>query len=176
MTKVFTASLIFVLSFSCAIAQDTKTSRAERIAKAVGIEEMLKATQQKTVEATKEQLMTVFAQFEKSGLPKQYLLQLSDSMNTMGGNIAVAWDPKVASNIYSNAIANAITEQELQDTERYYATDEGKKVHTAITNGQALMMDYVNSRINMALEREMAGFMEKVKEAARHAQAQVKKP
>lgn len=176
MTKFLSAALIFVFSISCALAQDTKTLRAERIARAVGIEEMLKTTQQKTVEPTKEQLKTVLNQLEKSGLPKQYLVQLSDSMNTMGNNVAVAWDPKVASNIYSNAIANALTEKELQDTERYYATDEGKKVHTAITNGQALMMDYVNSRMNMALEREMAGFMEKVKEAARQAQAQAKKP
>lgn len=171
MFKVFAASLIFVFSTSFGFAQDARISSADRIAKALGIEDMLNVAQQRSVDATKVQMKTVLAQLKQSGLPQDYLAQLSTAVDHMAIKVASAWDPKEATKIYSTAITSALSEEELKDTEQYYATEKGRRVHAAITGGQSLMMDYVNSRTTDVMQTEMAILMDKIKEAARQARA-----
>ncbi len=162
--KLILALVVSAMSFA-ASAADARTERAERIARVLGLNEMLQETQKSYAESTRSQLQVVLQEVRRSGVAESTAKHLEQLMNPMIEKVALAWDPAQASRLYSEGLLETMTDQELDEAERYVSTPEGQKTYTAIANSQTRMLEYINNRTKSVLQEEFAKFMEQVKKS-----------
>ena len=170
MYKSLIASVAITLACGLAWADDAKSVRAERIGVALGLEQTLAAAKAQTMEATKAQMQAMSKQFRQSGMPEEFIAKLEVPMQKMIASTVDAWDEKVAASIYGSVLADSMTEEELVKTERHYQSDEGKKAYATISLAQSKTNEYIITKTNEVMQKEMGVFMEKVKAIAQQAQ------
>jgi hypothetical protein len=146
-------------------AQSERLSKAERIARVTGVEELLVAAQRTGNEAVKQQAAAVLSQLRQAGAPDALVAMLAPLTDEMMRRINESWDPKVAAKIYADGLADALSDPELQEAERYYSSDEGHKTFTVITTSQRKMQEYIAARTTAALQKETAEFFRQLKQA-----------
>ena len=164
MRRLFQCAVL-LLAAVAAHGQTPTISRAERLAKAAGLEELVSSAQQANVADAKAQADALIAQLRQAGMPESVVAQLAPRVQEIMRKVSQAWDPKVAARIYAEGLGDALTDDELDQAERYYGSTEGKKTHAAITASQQKMQTYVMGKSNEVLQSEMAGFLETVKKA-----------
>lgn len=164
MRRLFQCAVL-LLAAVAAHGQTPTISRAERLAKAAGLEELVSSAQQANVADAKDQADALIAQLRQAGMPELVVAQLAPRIQEIMRKVSQAWDPKVAAHIYAEGLGDALTDDELDQAERYYGSTEGKKTHAAITASRQKMQTCVMGKSNEVLQSEMAGFLETVKKA-----------
>jgi hypothetical protein len=152
------------------VGQTVDTSRAERVAKAAGLEELLSSIQAASIAGAQAQAESLLGQLRQAGISESVVAKVAPRVQEILRNVSRAWDPKVAARIYAEGLGEALTDDELDQAERYYGSAEGKKTYAAIAASQQKMQAYVAGRTNEVLRSEMAGFVEAVKKAVAESQ------
>ena len=148
--------------------------RAERIARALGIEQLLIETQAASLAAAKGQVSELVSGLKKSGIPEDYLNEMRSKIEQMYVKASAAWDPKEAGRIYAEGLLDVLSDEELAEAEHYVESPEGKKIYRAIADSEANMIDYVQSRTNAVVHAEMGRFIEDMRVAARRPKQDAK--
>ena len=161
-----TLCVLLSLTSIAAESQTPAPSRAERVARATGLEDLLTSIQAANVAGAKAQAESILEQVRQAGVPDSVVTKLTPRVEQLVRRVTQAWDPKVAARIYAEGLGEALTDDELDDAERYYGSTEGKRAYTAITASQQKMQAYVAGRTDEVLRSEMVGFVEAVKKAA----------
>lgn len=158
-------ALAIALASASAYASDARTQKADRIARVLGVEQLLNEAQRLNAESTKEQAQIVLQEFRRNGMKEEVLSRFEKLVDQMADKVAAAWDAKQASRIYSEGLLQLLSDQELDDAERYLSSSEGQKAYTALSSSQAKMVEYINGRTNAVLQEEMASFMNQIRQA-----------
>lgn len=174
MQKLLTALIVLLLASTSTWGQDPRTERAGRIARALGIEQLLIETQAATLAGTKLQVSELISGLKKSGIPDDYLNEMGLKIEQMYVKASAAWDPKEASRIYAEGLLDVLSDQELAEAEHYVDSPEGKKIYRAIADSEANMINYVQSKTNAVIQAEMGKFVEDMKAAARRSKQATK--
>ena len=163
--------LFFLLLFASldAFSQAVDLSRAERVAKAAGLEDLLAIIQANNIASAKGQAQSLLGQLQQAGLPDSAVKELAPRITEMFRKVTQAWDPKVAARIYAEGLSASLTDAELGQAELYYSSPEGKKTYAAIADSERKMQEYVVGKTTEVLQAEMGGFMEAFKKAAAEA-------
>lgn len=164
MFRTLLAILLSVASAS-SIAQTQTPSRAERVARVTGLEEMLSEGQSADVKNAKAQAIVILDQFKRVGIPDAVVNQLAPRIEEFLRKVSEAWDPKVAARIYAEGLSSSLSDAELDEAERYYSSPEGKRAYSAIAESQQKTQQYMTTKSNQVMQTELAGFLEAVKQA-----------
>lgn len=81
--------------------------------------------------------------------------------------ITNAWDSGEAARVYSAALGQQMTDQELKDAIAFYSSPEGRRANAAVAAASAAMGDYVNGRVVAAMQGAMRELGPKVQELVR---------
>jgi hypothetical protein len=174
MHKLLIALVALFLASTPTWAQDTRTARVDRIARALGIEQLLAETQAASLAATKGQVSELMSSLKESGIPDDYLYEMRSKIEQMYAKALGAWDPKEASRIYAEGLLDVLSDEELAEAEHYVQSPEGKKIYRAIADSEANMVNYVQSKTNAVVQAEMGKFIEDMKTAARRSKQATK--
>lgn len=149
-----------------AAAQTPVLSNAERLAGATGMAQLLADAQATNTAGIRAQADILYEQFEKAGLSQPMLLQLRPRVEEMMRRVNQAWDPNEATRIYSEHLGAALSQQEIDEAEIYYASPQGRKTFAAIGESQKATQRYIAAKTNEALQVEMAGLITEMKRLA----------
>jgi hypothetical protein len=157
--------LALAIASTPTFAQEASSARAEQIAQALGLERLLSDRQEQVSKATRQQMQSMLAEFENSGVPKDVVLHLASLADQFALKVTSSWDPKEAARIYANGLTELLSDKEISEAASYYKSDEGKKSYAAIQASLARMDEYVNSRTNAVMQVEFRQFLRQIKES-----------
>ena len=167
-------AIIFVL-IACAMgagtamAQDARVAKADRIARALGIDEHLRAAQVEGMEMAKQQTELVMSEIRKSGVPEASLAQLATITEQLMLKVLHAWDIQEAGRIWSSGMVDALSDAELLAMEQYVETPEGRKAQAAMLASQQKMTEYISARTNAVMQVEFGKLVEAMKVVVRES-------
>lgn len=158
--------LALAMASTPTFAQEASSTRAQQIAQALGLEQLLSDRQEQVSKATRQQMQSMLAELENSGVPKDVVLRLAPLADEFALKVTSSWDAKEAARIYADGLTELLSDKEISEAASYYKSDEGKKSYAAIQASLARTDEYVNSRINAVMQVEMRAFLRQIKESA----------
>lgn len=162
--RLIPAVLLSFASF-VAVAQTTPSAKAERLARATGLEELLIAAQEKSTASASASVEGMLAQLKRSGIPEEVITSIAPRVQEMMVKVTKSWNPVVASQLYAENLSASLSERELEDAEAYYRSVEGKKTLVALKDSQTKVQSYIETQTNKVLQAELGAFMQAMKEA-----------
>lgn len=164
--KKFAVALSVCLAVGGACAQANPHARAERIGRAMGIEQQLVALHQSNLAGVREQAAMLVAQLEKAGVKEKQLAELTPSIEKLLTLCGTSWDAKVAARIYAEGLVDVLSEADLREAEKYYLSPKGARTHAALVASQERMLKYIQQESAKAMEPAMQEFFAEVKRLA----------
>ena len=171
---------ILVFLSQAAFAVETSPEREALIknfAETMGTAQILENAQEQVKKMVKGQGDSMIANMRKSGLSESALAEIHDAFDDVMHQVLSSWDSTEAYNIYAKAIAEEMSDDDLQKTIVFYKSDEGKRSSAAIGQAATKMQAYVQGSIEQAMDPAMKIFMDKIKTIVardRAAQSQAK--
>lgn len=159
-------ALIIAFVTVSADAVDLRTQKAERIARILGIEQILVEAQKSTEETARADLENVVQEMRRIGLKDEAVRMIEKLFEPLVQKVNAAWDIKEAGRIYSMGLVDTLSDQELDEAEKYYSTDEGKKAYAAISSSEDKMLAYIDERSNAVLKMELAKIFDQIRQYA----------
>ena len=169
--RVLVVALVLCASTFSANAQQTQMERAERISRAIGLDQQLASVQEANLAGVREQASVALAQLTKAGIPESHVAQLKPAVERLLAACASSWDPKIAARIYAEGLVDVLSEAELQEAEAYYSSPAGAKANAALAESQSRMLQYIQGASAKAVDPAMEAFLAEVKRAATSAKA-----
>lgn len=154
-------SLCFAASGVC--SQTNPHARAERIGRAIGLEQQLLALQETNLASVREQASMLVAQLEKAGVKEKQLAELTPAIEKLLSVCGTSWNAKVAARIYAEGLVNILSEADLRQAEKYYQSPQGARTNAALIASQERMLKYIQQESAKAFEPAMQAFLAEVK-------------
>ena len=170
-------STLFSIAFiSTSAAQTTVDDLGERSAREIAEQAVsLAASSSDAEDVVKLQMSGMLKGFKQGGVSEQAIAEISPEIDQIARRVSQSWDRQDALRIYSEALAKQLTTSELQNAERYFQSDEGKKVFKAILASQSLMQKYIGTKISEAMKLEINSMLPRVMSAEMKARSSARK-
>ncbi|MEK8024862.1 hypothetical protein [Pseudaquabacterium rugosum] len=169
MNKLLVALFAIFLASAPALAQDARTVRVERIARALGFEQYLTDIQAAHLASIKGQTSDLFLSLKNMGLPDDYLKAMEFKSEQIFLKATKAWDPKEASRIYAEGLLDILSDEDLVEAEKFVQSPEGKRIHRAIANSEANMVSYIQAKMDGVLKVEFDALLQEMKASAQRS-------
>ena len=157
MLRLVAAVLLSLVSI--AAAPQSVSTKAERLASATGLQDMLIAAQKTSTDSAAAMTQSILTQYRRAGIPDAIVDALAPRLNESMQKVVQAWDPAVASRLYSESLSAALSDKDLDDAEAYYSSEQGKKTLGAVKQSQTKLQTYIQTRTSEVLETEMAALI-----------------
>jgi hypothetical protein len=124
--------------------------------------EELKKAAQLSVDGQMSQMMD---QVRKSfsGVPAEYLNELTAAGEEFARKVSSAWDSGEAAKVYSAALADVLPEKELRASIQHYRTPEGQQELKAMNEAAFKLNAYILNSTQQAYEAGMREFVSRVR-------------
>jgi hypothetical protein len=160
--------LASIMSLGAARAEKPLPStKAEQLGKALGLTQMLDAAREQTRIQSKAQLDQVIEQLRGANVSPDYLSAASKFIDEYVRKVTNAWSSQEAASIFVSALAEGMTDAEIDEAIAYYSSPEGRKANDVVNDASGRLAEYITSKTSVAVEQEVNVFMAKITELAK---------
>lgn len=117
----------------------------------MGLGEIVDAIKLQSQQGIERQVAPIVSDFRRSGASVASQRELTAAIKHATATIAASWNSSEATNIYMNALAATLTNDDLKSAIRFYKSAEGKRAAGAAASAAQQMGTYVNSRIDASM-------------------------
>lgn len=157
------SALLSIAFIPIAAAQTKTDDSSERSARAIAEQAVsLAASSTGTEDVVRLQMSGMLSGFKKSGISEQAIAAISPEVDQIVRRVSQSWNRQEAARIYSAALGKRLTASELENAERYFQSNEGKKVFEAVLASQSLMQMYIGTQVREAMKIEVGQMIPKV--------------
>lgn len=175
MRHIVVALSIAALAAGAAHAQITPhPSKAERLAVALGLETQLAALQEASLAQVRAQMAQTIDTLRRARVAQESLDEASQFFDEYARKVSDSWSPREAATVYVSALAEDMTDEEIEDAIGFYSTPEGQKANAAITNATNKLFQYIASKTEPVSRAEMDRFMKRAAERFKKAPSRPK--
>jgi hypothetical protein len=108
----------------------------------------------------------VLDNLRRAGLSDAALQQVQEGFDKVIDQVMTSWTPEEASRIYTTAIADSMSDDDLKKSIAFYHSSEGQKSLSAANEAGRKLQEYIQGSMTKAMEPALKEFMEQVRAIA----------
>ncbi|MGH2360374.1 MAG: hypothetical protein ACRDGM_07505 [bacterium] len=161
--------LVMLLSAACACGTveagqaEERTALIADFADVMGLKQIISASRDESRKGVATQGDVVIANLHKTGLSDEALTQVRSLYDDAMKQILESWSSEEATRLYSEAIAEAMSDSDLRKAVVFYKTREGQQSVKAASIGASRLQAYVQGSMTAALRTALADFTDKIR-------------
>ncbi len=149
------------------VSTDAEARRAAlvaRYAKALGYEPLIRSNTSRIQGQLSEQFAPVLAEYSKFGMSGEAQRQMQALLNELVGRMLSSVDPATEANIFASALAESMSDADLEAAISFYSTDRGRRAYSSGLRANQRVADYEIRQVMGAMKSAMPAILEQVRQ------------
>jgi hypothetical protein len=162
--KLLLVAILILTTSNISIAAD-RSEQGKQLMNVLGFSDILESQRSSAAKMVEDQMNVIITQLQKSipNMPETVITEFRVAAQKFGSRIMNSWNSTEATKIYSSALIEGFSEDEISAAIAHYKTPQGKKELKIINEAVAKLNRYLMGSIQKETELAMKDFLNELK-------------